>query len=288
MNLQANRPNVNRNNKATLFGYMMSEKKNIIDVYNALNNTSYSEDDDSFEITTLEDVIYIHHKNDVSFIIDNRLALYEHQSTYNPNMPLRGLFYFSALYQNIIGADSQKIYGSKLLKIPTPKYVVFYNGVLNMPDRLILKLSDAYETDDEYDLEVTATMININCGRNAEILEKSQVLRTFSIYNEKVRCYTKSMKKEDTVARSIEECIEEGLMSDFFINRKLEVENVILTEFNEEGYAEMLREEGREEVIAQEQAKTEAERKRADEAEAEITRLQAELEALKRSIQNKE
>ena len=286
MNLQANRPNVNRNNKATLFGYMMSEKKNIIDVYNALNNTSYSEDDDSFEITTLEDVIYIHHKNDVSFIIDNRLALYEHQSTYNPNMPLRGLFYFSALYQNIIGADSQKIYGSKLLKIPTPKYVVFYNGVLNMPDRLILKLSDAYETDDEYDLEVTATMININCGRNAEILEKSQVLRTFSIYNEKVRCYTKSMKKEDTVARSIEECIEEGLMSDFFINRKLEVENVILTEFNEEGYAEMLREEGREEVIAQEQAKTEAERKRADEAEAENARLRAELETLKNSIRN--
>ena len=288
MNLQANRPNVNRNNKATLFGCMMSEKKYIIDVYNALNNTDYSDDDESFEISTLEDVIYIHHKNDVSFIIDSRLALYEHQSTYNPNMPLRGLFYFAALYQNIIGADSQKIYGSKLLKIPTPKYVVFYNGVLNMPDRLILRLSDAYETDDEYDLEVTATMININCGRNTEILEKSQVLRTFSIYNEKVRCYTKSMKKEDAVARSIEECIEEGLMSDFFINRKLEVENVILTEFNEEGYAEMLREEGREEVIAQEQAKTEAERKRADEAEAEITRLQAELEALKRSIQNKE
>ena len=54
-------------------------------------------------------------KNDLAFIIDTELFLYEHQSTYNPNMPLRDLFYISSEYQKLV--DKKSLYSSVLQKI---------------------------------------------------------------------------------------------------------------------------------------------------------------------------
>ena len=118
---------VNKKYKDTVFRKLFGENKgNALSLYNAVNHTSYTDPDD-LEYTTLEDVIYMKYKNDVSFLVDKTLSLYEHQSSYNPNMPLRGFLYYADLYRKLIHR-SERLYSKHLLKIPRPHYIVFYNG----------------------------------------------------------------------------------------------------------------------------------------------------------------
>lgn len=132
----------NRQHKDVLFKYVLKDKSDLLELYNAINDSNYS-DPEELVYNTLEDAVYLGIKNDVSLIIHNTMNLYEHQSTINPNMPLRGLFYFSSLYKKLVG-DSLGIYSKKLVKIPTPQYIVFYNGMDELPDRMELRLSDAF------------------------------------------------------------------------------------------------------------------------------------------------
>ncbi|MDE7210560.1 MAG: hypothetical protein K2O03_03845, partial [Lachnospiraceae bacterium] len=118
-------------------------KKNALSLYNALNGTHYSNEDD-LELTTLNDVIYIRMRNDVSFLISDNMSLFEQQSTFNPNMPIRGFMYFARLYDKYISERHFNIYGCKQIGLPTPKYVVFYNGRDKRPAMEKLRLSDAF------------------------------------------------------------------------------------------------------------------------------------------------
>ncbi len=238
---------INRKFKDTLFRKLFGEnKENAIDLYNAINGTSYTASDE-FEFTTLDDVIYMKMKNDVSFLLGTTMNLYEHQSTYNPNMPIRGLMYFADLYRKLI-KDGESLYGKKLIKIPNPKYIVFYNG--NHSDlkeaRKVLKLSDAFETKDtsgEY--EWTATMININHGRNSELMKKCHVLHEYSTFIEKIKNYCLNFSLKDAVNKAVDEAIAEGILSDFLEQHRKEVVNMCLTEFDEVKFANYIREEGR-------------------------------------------
>ena len=119
-------PVVNRTYKDTLFRMIFREKRNLLQLYNALNGTNYTEETD-LEIVTLENAIYMNMKNDVAFLLSDRLNLYEHQSTYNPNMPLRDLFYICREYKKLVGQES--LYSSTKIQIPSPRFVVFYHGI---------------------------------------------------------------------------------------------------------------------------------------------------------------
>ena len=126
---EINETKINRTYKDSLFRFIFkgdNEKSRrwLLSLYNALRGSNY-EDTSQLEITTLEDVIYISVKNDLSFLINDEMYLFEHQSTVNPNMPVRGLLYFSKLYENFITNKNLNIYGGKLIKLPTPKYIVF-------------------------------------------------------------------------------------------------------------------------------------------------------------------
>ena len=155
-------------------------KKHLISLYNALNGTDYGEEEE-VEITTLDDAIYIRMKNDISFIIASDLSLYEQQSTFNPNMPLRGFLYHGHLYEQYIKKTGQDIFGKILIKIPNPKYIVFYNGLDGKDDCIELKLSDAFmKPGSGKDFEWTATMLNINQGHNGELMGKCEPLKEYS------------------------------------------------------------------------------------------------------------
>lgn len=138
-----NRLFVRKQYKDELFRKVFQNKKDLLDLYNALNNTDYK-DPDALEITTIDSVIYMSFKNDLSFMIGSVMNLYEHQSTFNPNMPLRGLSYFARLYETYLSRYGLNVYGSKLIRLPVPQYIVFYNGRTNQPDEQELKLSDAF------------------------------------------------------------------------------------------------------------------------------------------------
>jgi len=245
INAAQNDYNANCQHKATLFAKLFGEdKENALSLYNAVNNSNYTNVDD-LVFTTLDDVVYMKMKNDVSFLIDRTLSLYEHQSTYNPNMPLRGFLYFADLYRQQI-KNNAAIYSKRLVKIPAPKYVVFYNGdAKDMPEGIReLYLSDAFDLMVEKGkFEWTATMININHALNAELKARCAVLQDYTVFVEKIRSYSKRMSLLEAVDCAVDECSDEGALGRFLDKHRREVRNMVLTEFDEEKYLEMMREE---------------------------------------------
>lgn len=237
--------------KDKLFRYIFGQNKEwLLSLYNAVNGTDYQNPDD-IKITTLEDVIYIKMKNDISLLLDSELSLYEHQSTFNPNMPLRGLFYFSTLYKSYLSEIGKDLYGKTLVRIPAPKYVVFYNGDDAVQDVVKLKLSDAFEkTAESDDFEWTATMYNINLGHNRKMMEQCLALRDYARYVEKVKTKIKGGKElEKAVKEAVDEAIKENLLNGFFKIHEKGVLDMTLTEFNEAEFVANRRAEGRAEGI---------------------------------------
>ena len=243
---------VNREFKDRLFRLLFGTeeyKENIVSLYNALNGTNYADKDD-FTITTIGDVIYISMKNDVSLLVDSHLSLWEQQSTYNPNMPIRGLMYFGRLYDSYIKTNKLNIYGSKLVKLPVPEYVVLYNGDADIEAIRKLKLSDAFmEQTDGY--EWTAVMYNLNKGRNEALLERCKPLAEYMhLVNLVKENLSKGLTLEDAVNAAVDDCIGEGVLENFLVKHKSEVLNMVLTEYDEKAFVNAIREEGREEGLA--------------------------------------
>ena len=182
---------------------------------------------------------------DLAFIIDTNLFLYEHQSTYSANMPLRDLFYIASEYQKLV--DKKSLYSSKLQKIPTPKFLVFYNGTEEMEDSRTEYLSAAFENlTGEPDLELKVLTLNINIGHNQELLEQCRALKEYAQYVERVRKYVGKMNLDEAVHRAVEECIREGILEDFLRVNRSEVEKVSIFEYDKEEEERKLREAERE------------------------------------------
>ena len=189
----------------------------LLSLYNALNGSSYT-DPSAIEINTIEGIIYVTMKNDISFLIDSQLNLYEQQSSYNPNMPLRGLMYFAELYQKHLTKQDRDLFTTALVKIPTPNFVVFYNGSRDMPDVTKLRLSEAFEIPAENgDFEWTATMLNINAGRNKTLLQKCKPLYHYSCYVDRVKSNVRSgMTKENAVSEAVNFAIQNDFLDGYF------------------------------------------------------------------------
>ena len=240
----------NRQYKDKLFCFLFGKKEyaeNILSLYNALNGTDYKDSGD-IEITTISDAVYITMKNDVSILIDSYLSLWEQQSSYNPNMPIRGFMYFGKMYDSYITGRNLNIYGRKLVKLPTPKYIVFYNGNEERAATEKLYLSDAFIQEDcEKGFQWTATMINLNKGKNDELLEKCKALSDYMFLVELIRTFQKEMEFTDAVNRAVTECIEKDVLADFLRKHKAEVLDMCITEFNEKAFADGIHQEGVEE-----------------------------------------
>lgn len=134
---------VNKENKDRLFRLLFGDeryKANTLELYNAINGTSYTNPDE-LEFNTIDDFIYMGMKNDTSFIIRDDLSIFEQQSTYNPNMPVRGLMYLGKVYDSYIKSHKLNIYGKTQITLPVPQYVVFYNGTeANYRDKDVFEL----------------------------------------------------------------------------------------------------------------------------------------------------
>ena len=240
-------PETNRKYKDTVFRRLYSDKRRLLELYNAINETVYS-DPEALEIVTLENAVYMNMKNDLAFLMAFSLNIYEHQSTNNPNMPLRDLIYVAKEYQKLI--DNRRFYSSKKIYIPAPCFVMLYNGVEDLPDRFELKLSDLYNPAvAEPELELKVTVYNINYGHNRELMERCSSLREYALYVEKVRSYNKIMSIKEAIIYAIDECINEGILKEFLIAQQKEVIAMSIYEYDEEGVLAMLAEEYREDGI---------------------------------------
>ena len=221
-----------RNYKDTVFRMLFSDRKNLLSLYNAVSGAHY-DDPEKLEIVTLENAIYMGMKNDLAFIIDTDLFLYEHQSTYNPNMPLRDLFYISSEYQKLV--DKKSLYSSVLQKIPAPQFIVFYNGTEKEKDSWVNHLSEAFQNlSGNPKLELEVLTININDGHNPELMEQCQTLKEYAQYVNCVRRYAKKFELADAVEQAVDECIHKNILSEFLRKNKAEVIAMSIFEYDKE------------------------------------------------------
>ena len=228
-----------RNYKDTVFRMLFSDRKNLLSLYNAVSGAHY-DDPEKLEIVTLENAIYMGMKNDLAFIIDTDLFLYEHQSTYNPNMPLRDLFYISSEYQKLV--DKKSLYSSVLQKIPAPQFIVFYNGTEKKKDSWVNHLSEAFENlSGAPKLELEVLTININEGHNSELMEQCQTLREYAQYVACVRRYAKEFELNEAVKLAVDECIRNNILSEFLRANKSEVIAMSIFEYDKEEEERKLR-----------------------------------------------
>lgn len=235
----------NKEYKSDVFSMLLQDKKRAMEIYNAINGTDY-DDPELVEMTTLDDKSFsLTVRNDASFILDANLSLYEHQSTYCPNMPLRDLLYFASIIQKRIKAQKRDIYGGRILKIPVPHFVVFYNGKEDAPDQYDLRLSDAFEKETENpEIELVCHVYNINNGKNVPLLSKCQTLREYMYFVDMVRKNNEiSGNLKDAIEKAINQCMEENVLRDFLAQHREEVMHVMTLDYTFERRLEMQRAE---------------------------------------------
>ena len=235
---------VKRNHKDTVFRKLFEDKKELLSLYNALYNTNYPNPDD-LDVTTLENAIYLKHKNDLACVLDLRLSVIEQQSTINPNMPLRMLRYIVDLY-NELNADSD-IYSSRLIKLPYPSFIVLYNGVKEQPERREMRLSDAYMDSPvkEVNLELKVIQLNINEGFNEKLKKNCPTLMGYSFFVDSIRKNLDlGFNINKAVDAAVDTCIRNNILSDFFRKNRKEVISMSLYEYDEERHNRTLYEEG--------------------------------------------
>lgn len=233
--MSSNTPTANRKYKDTVFRMLFSNKENLLSLYNAISRTEYKNPEE-LEIVTLKSAVYMGMKNDLAFIIDMNLLLYEHQSTYNPNIPLRDLFYISAEYQKLVNRKS--LYSSFQQIIPAPYFIVFYNGTEKDEEYWENSLSEAYEN---LIGKLKVITLNINEGHNKELMEQCQILREYAQYVARVRKYTKEMNLDAAIERAVNECIREGILKEFLQENRAEVIAMSIFEYNKEEEDKKLR-----------------------------------------------
>ena len=290
----------NRKYKDRIFQLSFSKKTDLLELYNAVNHTEYQNADDLI-VNTLEYAIFISMKNYLSFLIGGTMNLYEHQSTLNPNMPLRGLCYLARLYEKYVAENQLNIYGTQLQKLPAPRYLIFYNGTEEEPDEVPLRLSDAFDEKQGACLECVATMLNINYGHNRELMEKCRRLEEYAQFVQTVRkCVREQGSFDRAVVRAVDECIDNEILKDILIGHRSEVIGMIITSFRDEVYEKIIledakrlgMEEGRKKGI--EEGKKEGREEGRELGQANVNRLNQMLLAdqrfddLKRSVTNRD
>lgn len=243
------RAKVQRNVKDRLFRFLFEkDREALLELYNALNGTDYK-DSSELKIVTIESAVYVVMKNDLAFVLAGTLSMYEHQSTYSPNLPARFLIYLAQEYQTVIEQAEKSLYGAGLISLPTPKCVVFYNGTKEMPEEQILRLSDAFANKAaKADVELTVRMLNINHGHNSLLMEKCRVLKEYAKFVDITRKFILENKHVETaLAEAVDYCIEKGILEMFLRKNRAEVLGMLLEEFDVKKYERTLRSEGLEE-----------------------------------------
>lgn len=245
------RRKVQRQVRDRLFRFLFEkDKEALLQLYNALNGTTYR-DASALKIVTIENAVYVVMKNDLAFIMAGTLNLYEHQSTFNPNMPVRFLVYLAEEYQRLVEQAEVSIYGTKRVILPAPQCIVFYNGEKEMPEQQSLSLSDAFENKkSRSDVELKVRMLNINYGKNQDLMEKCRILREYAEFVEIARNYiAEEGNRQEALNMAIDYCIDHDILSDFLKKYRAEVLGMLLEEFDADKYERTLKAEGMEEGI---------------------------------------
>ena len=247
---------VNNQHKDRLFKFIFGRHENrewTLSLYNAVNKSSYT-DSDAIQITTIEDVLYLSMKNDLSFLLADTMSFYEQQSSFNPNMPMRMLIYAGMVYSKYVESHKADIslHSYSQQHFPTPRMICFYNGEARQPDSKVLELKSAFKEGSEPDIDVSVTMLNINRGRNAELMSACRPLADYSQFVADVRNYGQQLHDMDSAIRKAVDALpEDSMIREYLLANIAEVKEMCLTEYDEDAERKFLKNEGRKEGIAE-------------------------------------
>jgi hypothetical protein len=253
-------PQTNRNYKDSVFRLIFNDEREALGIYNSVGEMDYPPDT-AVKIVTLDDVLFKEQKNDLAFIIDNRLiVLTEHASTFTRNYPVRFLMYIAREYEKLI--DRKDVYKEKLIKLPAPEFIVLYNGIAEQPDEQVLHLSEAFgDIDGEYigknALELKVRVVNINKGKNSHLVKKSETLDAYVEFIAKARFYEmeQNLPRAKAVREAVKYCINNNILTEFLQTHGSEVNNMLFTEWNIDDAKEVWQEEAAEDAREQERLK---------------------------------
>ena len=243
----------NQEYRDSVFRTIFNNKQRALELYNILYETDY-DNPEMVKLITLEDVLFTPRKNDLAFLMEDKfIIVIEHQSTINENMPIRLLLYIARLYEKILA--SENIYRRKQISLPTPEFIVLYNGEDNLcihrkkVTEKILKLSDAFkEKLKDIPLELMVKVIDIRYSSQHKILQQRSILKEYSEFVEVVYEEQKiEEEKEKAFQKAIKKCIERNILKEFLERNSSEVLNMLTLEYNEEVAKRIEREEAREE-----------------------------------------
>ena len=235
--MAASNNNVNDEHKDRVFKFLFGNPEKLewtLSLYNAVNGSRYDNPDD-IRLNTIDDVLYLGMKNDVSFIIMDDMHLWEHQSTYNPNMPMRFFIYAAKLYEKFIADPVNKYnpYSTTQQTAHCPKCICFYNGTGKQPERKLLRLSDAFKG--KSDIEVTVTMLNVNYGQNAKLMRACKPIEEYAWLVNAIRRHEKKTHDlEAAVDAALAEMPDDFIIKKFLLLNKAEVKGMFLTEWDME------------------------------------------------------
>jgi predicted transposase/invertase (TIGR01784 family) len=249
MPANADEAKTNRKYKDSVFTKLFGTPEKALELYNAISGKNYPPNT-KVKIVTLSDALYMEQLNDISFVIDGKLVvLIEHQSSINKNMPLRMLIYIAREYELL--TNGRDLYKERRIKIPSPEFVVLYNGEKEMVDFKEMKLSDSFELAQDFpNLDLVVKVYNINKGRNSEMAAKSSSLSGYEEFVAAVRENLKSMSLKEAVRVAIRNCVSRDILVEFLTEHGSEVENMLFHEWNWDEALEVRYEEGIEEGVA--------------------------------------
>lgn len=230
-----------RKYKDSLFRHIFNDKKRLASLYLALSGEAIRPRD--IRINTLRGVFFNDVKNDISFRVgDKTVVLIEQQSSWNPNMPLRMLWYIARIYRNIV--DRDMAYRSALVALPEPEFYVLYNGTQEQPPYQKQNLADAFGGKKlKLDLEVDC--YNINLAKGRQILEKCEELRAYSVFVAKVRELTAAGETLTTAIRAaIRYCEDNDCLASYFKENESEVYDMVSFKWDDKRAQEIAQEEG--------------------------------------------
>ena len=147
------------------------------------------------------------------------------------------------LLEKYVNERGKSLYSSALVRLPEPRFVVFYNGLRKAEDDMTLKLSDSFERKEgEPALELKVRLLNINQGSNPELMKRCRTLREYSEFVARVRkCVKEEASLVDAVERAVTECIREGILEEFLRSQRSEVVAMSILEYDREEELKKLR-----------------------------------------------
>ncbi|MBR4151822.1 MAG: Rpn family recombination-promoting nuclease/putative transposase [Selenomonadaceae bacterium] len=231
----------------SLFRDYFRDKENFVQLCNVVTGLNLKAE--QLSENNVDDILFSNLRNDVSFSAgENCFVFFEHQSTRNFNMPLRMLFYLSLLYRGSIKEDL--IYRTRIIKLPAPKFFVFYNGKEPCPEESTLKLSDAFSMTG--DVELTVKVYNINYNKNFNLIRECRSVHDYSCFIDRVAFNLKiGMSRDEAIISAMKWCIENDVMRNYLSAHMKEVFFMVNLIWNEEDAKRSYIAQGREEGLAE-------------------------------------